>query len=47
MQEVIKHKTESQPTSLPSAGSVFKRSNLIPAKVIDELGLKGTLCANT
>ena len=38
----IKKKAESQPLNYPSAGSVFKRSNLIPAKVIDELGLKGT-----
>jgi len=38
----IKKKTETQPLSVASAGSVFKRSNIIPAKVIDELGLKGT-----
>lgn len=37
----LKRKKSSQPLSLPSAGSVFKRGNIIPAKVIDELGLKG------
>lgn len=31
-----------QPISYPSAGSVFKRKeNIIPAKIIDKLGLKG------
>ena len=38
----IKKKTETQPLGVASAGSVFKRSDIIPAKVIDELGLKGT-----
>lgn len=37
----IKTKTQSQPLNYPSAGSVFKRSNIIPAKLIDQLGLKG------
>ena len=37
----VTNKNEVQPLSLPSAGSVFKRGNIIPAKVIDELGLKG------
>lgn len=33
----------SQPLNYPSAGSVFKRTNdLIPAKLIDSLNLKGT-----
>lgn len=33
----------SQPLNYPSAGSVFKRQeNIIPAKLIDDLGLKGT-----
>lgn len=40
--EAIKKKTETQPLGVASAGSVFKRSDIIPAKVIDELGLKGT-----
>lgn len=40
--EIIKQKTSSQPLNLPSAGSVFKRDgNVIPAKIIDELNLKG------
>ena len=35
-------KTAAQPTSYGSAGSIFKRSeNVIPAKIIDKLGLKG------
>lgn len=37
----IKRKLSSQPLDKPSAGSVFKRGKIIPAKVIDELGLKG------
>lgn len=33
---------QKQPLTYPSAGSVFKREkNVIPAKVIDKLGLKG------
>lgn len=33
----------SQPLNYPSAGSVFKRmGTVLPAKIIDELGLKGT-----
>ncbi|MBQ9795763.1 MAG: UDP-N-acetylmuramate dehydrogenase, partial [Clostridia bacterium] len=42
IQEAIKKKKFTQPLDYPSAGSVFKRGNIIPAKVIDELGLKGT-----
>ena len=38
----IEKKCSTQPLNKPSAGSVFKRKDLIPAKVIDELGLKGT-----
>lgn len=41
--ETINKKTNSQPLDLPSAGSIFKRSSIIPAKVIDELGLKGLI----
>ncbi len=37
----IHKKILSQPLNMPSAGSVFKRGNLIPAKVIEELNLKG------
>lgn len=39
--ESIHKKSSSQPLNYYSAGSVFKRSNIIPAKIIDELGLKG------
>ncbi len=41
MQQALKRKTTSQPLNCPSAGSIFKRTSIIPAKVIDELGLKG------
>ncbi len=37
----IERKRFSQPLNRPSAGSVFKRTDVIPAKLIDELGLKG------
>lgn len=37
----IKTKVENQPLNYPSAGSIFKRGNVIASKVIDELGLKG------
>ena len=37
----ITKKTSTQPTDRPSAGSIFLRSNVIPAKLIDEAGLKG------
>ena len=42
MQQAITNKKNSQPLNKASAGSVFKRSEIIPAKVIDELNLKGT-----
>ncbi len=42
IKEAIEKKTSTQPLDKFSAGSVFKRRNIIPAKVIDELGLKGT-----
>lgn len=38
----VNKKLNSQPVGELSAGSVFKRCSIIPAKVIDELGLKGT-----
>ena len=41
IQNIIKRKSESQPLNHPSAGSVFKRGNIIPAQIIDNLGLKG------
>lgn len=38
----LEKRKQTQPTGLRSAGSVFKRKNdFVPAKVIDELGLKG------
>lgn len=40
--EAIEKKKATQPLDQYSAGSVFKRGNIIPAKVIDELRLKGT-----
>lgn len=41
MQNFMKKRIDTQPT-LPSAGSVFKRNgDIIPAKIIDNLGLKG------
>lgn len=40
--QYIEKKKSTQPLNYPSAGSIFKRGNIIPAKVIDELGLKGT-----
>lgn len=39
----IEKKTSTQPLNYPSAGSVFKHSDIIPAKIIDELGLKGLI----
>ncbi|MBE5741570.1 MAG: UDP-N-acetylmuramate dehydrogenase [Clostridiales bacterium] len=41
MISVLRQKSISQPLDYPSAGSVFKRGEFIPAKVIDTLGLKG------
>lgn len=41
MQSFMKKRIETHP-NLPSAGSVFKRNDkIIPAKIIDNLGLKG------
>ena len=37
----IQQKQNTQPLYLPSAGSVFKRGKIIPAQIIDKLGLKG------
>lgn len=42
MDEYKKKRNASQPLDMPSAGSVFKRgADFIPAKLIDEAGLKG------
>lgn len=42
MESNIKARNEKQPTTMPSAGSVFKRGNgFITAQLIDEAGLKG------
>ncbi len=47
MFDAIKKKTATQPLEKPNAGSVFKRKGeLIPAKIIDELNLKGTQFGN-
>ncbi len=42
IKDAVEKKKSTQPLDKFSAGSVFKRSDIIPAKVIDELGLKGT-----
>lgn len=40
--ELIKRKRESQPLNEKSLGSIFRRGeNYFPAKIIDEMGLKG------
>ena len=42
MLQYFDKRINSQPLNLPNAGSVFKRTeNIIPAKLIDEAGLKG------
>lgn len=41
MLEALSKKIASQPLNQASAGSVFKRTDVVPAKIIDELGLKG------
>lgn len=42
IKSVLNKKCRSQPTDKPSAGSIFKRTDVIPAKLIDDAGLKGT-----
>jgi UDP-N-acetylmuramate dehydrogenase len=42
IKEAALKKKSTQPVDQYSAGSVFKCGNIIPAKVIDGLGLKGT-----
>ncbi len=42
MKKCLNRKLMTQPIDKCSAGSIFKRSTLIPAKIIDDLGLKGT-----
>lgn len=42
MLQYFEKRKNSQPLNLPNAGSVFKRTeNIIPAKLIDDAGLKG------
>ena len=42
--EFARQRRISQPTTYPSLGSVFRRDgDIIPARIIDELGLKGTV----
>lgn len=42
MNEYLSIRREKQPYNFPSAGSIFKRNaDIIPAKIIDNLGLKG------
>ena len=42
MFDILQKRRDKQPLNYPSAGSVFKRQGeIIPAKVIDNLGLKG------
>lgn len=42
MNEYLNIRKEKQPYNFPSAGSIFKRNgDIIPAKIIDDLGLKG------
>ena len=40
--EYFENRKHSQPLDKPSAGSVFKRGKLLPAKIIDEFSLKGS-----
>lgn len=41
-QEFLTRRKQTQPTGVRSAGSVFlRKNNFVPAKAIDELGLKG------
>lgn len=41
-EEYFEERKQKQPLTYPSAGSVFKRAkDVVPAKVIDKLGLKG------
>ena len=40
--EMMDARKDKQPLDMPNAGSIFKRAeNCIPAKLIDEAGLKG------
>ncbi|MBR6779216.1 MAG: UDP-N-acetylmuramate dehydrogenase [Clostridia bacterium] len=41
MMSALTKKKSTQPLEHPSAGSIFKRSDIIPAQIIDRLGLKG------
>lgn len=44
--ETLNKKSATQPVDKPSAGSIFKRTHIIPAKLIDECGLKGKTVGN-
>lgn len=48
MRALLAHRAATQPLSLPSAGSVFRRGEdgVSMGKIIDELGLKGMRCGN-
>lgn len=41
MKQAVEKKCSSQPMNKLTAGSMFKRCEIMPAKIIDELGLKG------
>lgn len=41
MSSFLTKRRQTQPYDLPSAGSIFKRNNFLPAKIIDDFGLKG------
>lgn len=40
--QYLENRKHSQPLDKPSAGSVFKRGKLLPAKIIDKFSLKGS-----
>lgn len=48
MRTLLTHRKATQPVSVPSAGSVFKRAegDVSMGKILDELGLKGMRCGN-
>lgn len=43
MSSFLTKRRQTQPYDLPSAGSIFKRNNFLPAKIIDDFGLKGLI----
>ncbi len=44
--ETLNKKSATQPVDKPSVGSIFKRTHIIPSKLIDECGLKGKTVGN-